>query len=115
MTAYASFCQTISIPSNQAKEITKGLINEQKLKKENKILKLEIVNFKEIIIRKDSIITDLQLINKQTEAQKFLVKEQLRLTNEKLKLQSSNTGLKSTLYGIGGVAVGVIAGVLISN
>jgi hypothetical protein len=91
------------------------LINGQKLTKENKILKLEIINYKGIIIRKDSIITDIKLQLNYSESQLFLTNEQLRLTNEKFKLQKSNTGLKNTIWGIGGSLVGLIAGILLIN
>ena len=86
---------------------------EEKLRKENKILLLEIKTFKTQITAKDAIIfnTELQLSNAK-ENIKDLYKI-LDLEKEKSKLMKSTSNLKSYLYGtLGGVA-GLLGGLLI--
>lgn len=110
LTALASFSQTISIPEAQAKEITKGLINEEKLKKENAILLLEIQNFRDIKIRKEAVIFNLKEQIKITNEQLENLNKMLKLEIEKYKLLNSRSTIKSLFYGSLGVATGLVVG-----
>jgi len=113
MTVLPVFSQTITIPATKAKEITKGLISEEKLRKENKILLLELENYKGVIIKKDTLLFNLkqQLLNAENNI-KDLYKI-LDLEKEKSKLLESTTNLKSWLWGGLGTLTGVVVGLSI--
>lgn len=114
LTVCRAFSQTISIPVDQAKEITKGLINEKKLKEENKLLSLDLKNCNLIKVQKDTLITNLRLQLTLSKQQIDLMNRQLELRNEQLKFNQKRKN-NGWFWGAGGTALGMMVGVVLTN